>query len=64
MNLYSTLLSRAIAASDASAVELDQTLFSPLLLALLARRKHVIVRAPDEDIPRILKSVIHVSQSL
>ncbi len=62
MNLYTTLLSRAIAASDACGVELDHTLFRALLFALLARRKHLIIRAPEEDIPRILKGVIHVSR--
>ncbi|KLO18401.1 hypothetical protein SCHPADRAFT_866786 [Schizopora paradoxa] len=64
MNLCTTLLSRAIAASDASGFELDQTLFNPILLALLAKRKHIIIRSPEEDIPRILKNVVHVLHSI
>ena len=39
----------------------EESLFQTLLLALVAKQKHVIVRTLDDDIPRISKLVVNVS---
>lgn len=57
---YHTLLAKAQAVSPDLMGELEH-LFQMLLLALVAKQKHVIVRTLDEDIPRICRLAVNVS---
>lgn len=58
---YHALLAKAQALFPDLVGELDLTLFQTLLLALVAKQKHVVVRTADDNIPRVSKLAVNVS---
>lgn len=56
---YHTFLARAYDIQPGLVT--DESLFQALLLAFIAKRKHLIVRAADDEIPRVVKLAVNVS---
>ncbi|KAH8119364.1 hypothetical protein DFH11DRAFT_1781874 [Phellopilus nigrolimitatus] len=59
---YRTILARAYAVNPILVA--DEALFQALLLVLIAKQKHLIVRTAEEDVQRVLKQVVAILHTL
>ena len=61
VSYYQTILSRAHSVSPALVA--DEALFQSLLVVLVAKQKHLLIRTADDDIPRVMKQIVNVSST-
>lgn len=62
VSYYQTILARAHSASPALVA--DEALFQSLLVVLVAKQKHLLVRTADDDIPRVMKQIVNILYTL